>query len=126
MALLRYLQPKGGLTDPKGSLSLSLPSSVIAAANHEVSKATSTARKKRGPYDRYTPEEHFNIGLYTCKHGITAAARYFSRRFQRKVCNSTLQSMKEDYTSSLRQKREVSQYEGDLSLLHNTTLTLAL
>ena len=41
MAVLGYLKCKGRLPDPKGSLSLPLPSSAIAAANLEVMEATS-------------------------------------------------------------------------------------
>ena len=63
MALLKYLQPKDGLPDPKGSLSLSVPPHAIAAANREVAEATSVANKKRGAYKRYTPKERLAIGL---------------------------------------------------------------
>ena len=38
----------GRLLDPKGLLSLSLPSSAIAAVNHEVLEETSEGSKKRG------------------------------------------------------------------------------
>ena len=88
MALLKYLVPKDGLPDPKGSLSQSIPSRAIAAANDEVTKATSGAMNKRGPYRRYSPEERMEIGRYASDHGISVAARYFSRRFQRRVCQS--------------------------------------
>ena len=88
MALLKYLVPKDGLPDPKGSLSQSIPSRAIAAANDEVTKATSGAMNKRGPYRRYSPEEHMEIGRYASDHGMSVAARYFSRRFQRRVCQS--------------------------------------
>ena len=65
MALLKYLVPKDGLPDPKGSLSQSIPSRAIAAANDEVTKATSGAMNKRGPYRRYSPEERMEIGRYS-------------------------------------------------------------
>ena len=74
MALLKYLVPKDGLPDPKGSLSQSIPSRAIAAANDEVTKATSGAMNKRGPYRRYSPEERMEIGRYTSDHGISVAA----------------------------------------------------
>ena len=94
MALLRYLNPKDGLPDPKGSLSQSVPSRAIAAANEEVTRARSGV-KKRGPYRRYTPEERMEIGRYASNHGITAAARYFTRRFQQSVRESTVQPEEE-------------------------------
>ena len=69
MALLKYLVPKDGLPDPKGSLSQSIPSRAIAAANNEVTKATSGAMNKCGPYRRYSPEERMEIGRYASDHG---------------------------------------------------------
>ena len=75
MALLRYLKPRDGLPDPKGSLSLSVPSQVIARANREVQEVmNSKGGKKRGPYGRYSPDEHAEIGQYVCDHGVATAA----------------------------------------------------
>ena len=54
MALLRYLQPRDGLPDPRGTLCSCLPSQAIAEANREVQKATSSTKRKRGPYKRYS------------------------------------------------------------------------
>ena len=56
MALLRYMKPVGGLPDPRGSLSSSIPSQAIAEANKEVQKATGSAPGggKRGPYKKYS------------------------------------------------------------------------
>ena len=80
MALLRYLKPRDGLPNPKGSLSLSVTSPVIARANREVQEAiTSKEGKKRGLYERYSPEEHAEIGQYTCHHGIAVVERYISQ-----------------------------------------------
>jgi len=42
MALLRWLKPENGLPDPRGSLSSSIPSQAIAAANQEVEEAIHT------------------------------------------------------------------------------------
>ena len=39
MALLRYLKPRDGLPDPRGSLSSAMPSQAIAQANREVQEA---------------------------------------------------------------------------------------
>ena len=123
MALLHFFKPVDGLSNPKGSLSISLPSLAIASANREVLElSTSEVGKKRGPYRKYSPEERFEIGQYTNNHGITAAARYFSRRFQRKVRESTVQYIKKDYITNLRQKRVASpddDDEGDQSFLRH-------
>ena len=45
-------KPKDGLPDPKGPLSQSLPSRVIAAANSEVAKVNAGASGKRGEYHK--------------------------------------------------------------------------
>lgn len=41
--------------DPKGPLSLTLPSHKIALANSEVTKATQDSSKKRGQYKNWVP-----------------------------------------------------------------------
>ena len=51
MSLLRYFKTASGLPDPKGPLSKSISSSVIASANREVLETAVTA-KKRGSYTR--------------------------------------------------------------------------
>ena len=51
MSILNYFKPKDGMPNPKGPLSLSIPSQVIALANREVVKATAE-NKKRGPYKK--------------------------------------------------------------------------
>ena len=76
MALLRYLQPKDGLPDPR-VFSLAVPSQAMAEANREVQEATS--KKKRGPYKRYSSSVRAEIGRYASHHGVAAAARYFQR-----------------------------------------------
>ena len=52
MSIVSYLKPKNGFPDPKGPLSLCLPSQVIALANSEVAKATKDSNKKRGQYKK--------------------------------------------------------------------------
>ena len=51
MALFGYFKQRDGLPEPKGLLSLAVPSCAISlsTANHEVREAT-TSGKKRGPY----------------------------------------------------------------------------
>ena len=48
MALLRYLQPKDGLPDPRSALSLAVPSQAMAEAHRDVQEATS--KKNRGAF----------------------------------------------------------------------------
>ena len=54
MALLRWLQPRNGLPDPRGSLSSSKPSQAIAAANREVEAIRTASSGKRAPYGHYS------------------------------------------------------------------------
>ena len=65
----------GRLQDPKGLLSLSLPSSAIAAANHEVLEETSEGSilEARCSYcTGDTPEERYEIGRYASEHSKAA------------------------------------------------------
>jgi hypothetical protein len=53
MSILSYFKPKDGLPNPRGPLSLSIPSQAIALANSEVAKTTrEKKKKKRGPYKK--------------------------------------------------------------------------
>ncbi len=56
MTLLRYLKQKDGLPDPRGPLSTSIQSRVIARANREVEaelvEISKSKEKKRGAYRR--------------------------------------------------------------------------
>ncbi len=55
MSVQSFFKPKGGLPDPKGSLSSRLPSQAIALAIKEV--ATSEKGKKRGQYTWITDQQ---------------------------------------------------------------------
>ena len=73
-----------GLPDPKGPLSLTLPSQAIALANNEVTKANQDNGKKHGQYKKilhndrescgvllYTPGLHQQLPpIFLCRHGI--------------------------------------------------------
>jgi len=62
MALLHYMKPIGGLSNPIGSLSSSIPTQAIAEANKEVQKAVGTVdRGKCGPYKWYSSTVHAEI-----------------------------------------------------------------
>ena len=55
MALLKYLEQKNGLPDPRASLASAVPSQAFAEANREAQAARSS-KQKRGPYHRYSPK----------------------------------------------------------------------
>ena len=80
------MRPVDGLPDPRGQLSLTLPSSSIVEANRLVQEVTKEAAKqKRGPYKTYSPTVRSEIGKYACQHGVASAARVFSRRLEKTV-----------------------------------------
>ena len=114
MSLLRYLKPSGGLPDPKGPLSSSLPASAIVSANKEVSKELES--KKRGKYNKYTPSQRFEIGNYSSQNGAAAAARYLSRKYKCTVSESTVKSIKKDYMKELRKRPRRNNGEVTASL----------
>ena len=65
------------LPSPHGSFSLSVPSRAIAAANKEVGRvlrqqssvSATTISKKRGKYNKYSPEERAMIGKHAVLYG---------------------------------------------------------
>ena len=67
MALLKYFQRVSDtLPSPDGTLSVSVPSSSISAANKKVKRAieqatSSSTARKRGSYGNFTPEEKARI-----------------------------------------------------------------
>ena len=104
MALMHYFKTKGGLPDPKGTLSRSMPSPAIAEANKEVRKATNEQPLKRGPYKRYTPHLRAEIGQYASHHGAAAAAHYLLKKLEQRVSETTVCSLRRNH-SSFAQKR---------------------
>ena len=116
MALLRYLQLRDGLPDPRGSLSCSVPSQAIAQANKEVEALRENKKVKRGQYKQYSATDRAEIGKYACHHGVAAAAGFFSRKLDKRVSESTVQSIKNAYVEGLRQKRGAED-GGDITAL---------
>ena len=114
MALLRYLKPVNGIPDPRGPLSLSIPSSVIAEANTQVKEAEKS--KKRGPYQSYSPTLRLEIGKYSCQHGVAAASRYFTRKLKRSVSETTVRSIRDAYRKELKRKRMELDDDEDVAL----------
>ena len=96
MALLRYLEKKSKdkLPNPSGPLSLSVPSSISAAANSKVGPlleeygTASSVRhsKKGGHYAKFTSEEKAMIGKRASEYGVVAAVHYFIKKFPGKHC----------------------------------------
>ena len=68
------------LPSPHGSLSLSVPSRAIAAANKEVGRvlrqqsSATTISKKRGKYNKYSPEERAMIGKHAVMTSVSLSS----------------------------------------------------
>ena len=76
MSVCRYLRPVNSLPQPDGSLSSSLPPVAIKEAKKSVEAIYSTQKKrKRGTYDKLTPEQQLAIAKYAALHGNQAAVR---------------------------------------------------
>ena len=58
IALFLYFKLRDQFPDPKGLLSLAIPSQAISTTNCKVTEA---GNKKRGPYNKYSPEERCQI-----------------------------------------------------------------
>ena len=121
MALLRYLQRKDGLPDPKGSLSSKVPAATIVHPNQEVQAASETDTqvregRKRGAYHHYSPGDRATIGRYATQYGVAAAARLFLKKMKRMVCETTVRSIKAAYVEEVQQKRG-GPVAGDITVL---------
>ncbi len=101
MDILRYLKPLNGLPDPRGSLSSTNSSGAINEMNREVERelaaSGSQKKKKRGPYQKFSPSERAQIGKHAALHGATSASRHFSRKLRKSVSRGTAISLKNEY-----------------------------
>ena len=106
MSILRYLVPIDGLPDPKGPLLSEIPSSIITEVNRQVWKATSKVKQqKHGSYQVFSPFVCMNIGSYACQHGVSSAARVFSKQLDTRISESTVRSIRDKYKEEVRRKR---------------------
>ena len=127
MALLKYFKPcnKGGLPNPRGSLSAKVPWRAIAQANQEVQQAlanqSARPKKKWGLCSSisansisycftrictlYDPKLHLKIALYASLHSISATATYYTRKFGHRIWNCRIYCIKSFYQDELRRIR---------------------
>ena len=87
MALLRYLQCKDGLPDPKGSISSGVPAAAISGVNQQVQAASEMVREG------------------------------FSKKMKQTVSETTLRSIKDAYMEEVRQKKRGGPSAGDVTAL---------
>ena len=63
-----------------------------------------------------SPTVRAEMGKYACHHGVAAAPRFFSRKLDKKVSESTVRSIKSVYAEGVRQKRRADD-GGDITVL---------
>ena len=85
MAFFRHFKKESNLPNPHGPLAQSVPSTSIAAANLEVraviDMTSSHNSKKRGCYEKYTPEQKAMIGKRAAEHGVASSVRHYIKDF---------------------------------------------
>ena len=137
MSILAYFSRAGGLPDPNGPLSKNIPSPSIAAANKALlksgMKASSTSNdltpgegavedrddttsKKRGTYNKVTPEMKAKIAKEAIAIGNSAAARKNSKKLGMNLNESSVRSWVATYKKELSRKRKSGE-ELDVDIL---------
>ena len=136
MSLLKYFTRRDGLSDPRGSLSNSVPSRAIAVANREVEKELARRIKKTWTIQKvllfncyltvlnhcyvtfacssYSAKERAEIGKYSQMNGVARTARYFTRKLNKTISESTVRSIQKLYQSELERKRRHGEDEIEL------------
>ena len=122
MSLDKYLVKLPGLPNPRDKklAKEGIDPAMVRAANDEIAKVLSPqdasdrgesssggARKKRGSYGFYTPEQRAKIGRYAAENGVNVAARKFTKDLGRKVNESTVRGMKDSYLKELHTRANV-------------------
>lgn len=65
---------------------------------------------------RYSPVVRADIGKYSSQHGVRKAARFFSRKLDRKISETTVRSIRDSYRTELKCKRDDGD-SGDVDAL---------
>ena len=60
---------------------------------------------RKGVVTRLTPSVRAEMGKYTSRHGVAAAARFFTRKLRHQVSETTVHSMKKAYLQEMKRKR---------------------
>lgn len=107
-----YFKRTEGLPDPKGPLSLVVPSPTISAnkAVQEVQKD----HKKRGSYIKLTDEQKAGIAKYALENGNSSAVKHFSKKLDKPIKESSVRTWISKYNLEYERKRKVG--ETDLSV----------
>ena len=110
------------MPDSRGPLSSRILPSTIAAANTEVmrvindSSKLKSAGKKRGAYNKYTPEFKANVARYAIENGNCQAAIKFSTT-GKVIDKSTVRGWVTTYKREMERKRKAGEEVSDVTLL---------
>ena len=99
IALLKYLCKTNSdqLPNPFGPLSSSIPSQTIAESNKQIREVLQKD-KKRGEYNKLSPEEKAVIGKYASENGVSKAVRHFQDK------DSSVRDWKKLYEKELKER----------------------
>ena len=102
MVLLKYLCKTNSdqLPNPFGPLSSSIPSRTIAESNKQIREVLQKD-KKRGEYNKLSPEEKAVIGKYASENGVSKAVRHFQ---DKNVKDSSVRDWKKLYEKELKER----------------------
>ena len=125
MSILDYFKTQSTLPNPSGTLSTSMPSRAIAAANRMVSAVVSSqswnAKQKRQRKavhnNSYSPQLRAEMGKATLQFGATAVARKYSVKLGT-VNESTMRGLKQAYVLEGQRKRRREDLMTVMSLPH--------
>ena len=94
------------LPDPTGSLSVTVPTSSIVAANKEVRKVyEQTSTSERGPYVKLTASQRLEIAKRAAEMGTTSTIRYYKCKYpDLKLTEPTVRRLKNSYTFELKKR----------------------
>ena len=99
--------PVPGLPDPKSEVTIE-DARLCFIINELVAKSpgftTSPRSRPRGVYSTYTDTQRADIARYAALHGVAHAARHFTTVLGKKVSETTVRSMKQKLTTSIKRK----------------------
>ena len=69
----------------------------LGQCTNQTKKFEEYLNRKRGPYNRLTPETRAAVGRYTVMNGVAATSRFFTRKLKRPLPKPTVTSIKQHY-----------------------------
>ena len=109
MSIYKYFKKDTALPSPKGPLSAVVPPDAIRSMNREVEKVieqSSTEKRERGPYIKFTSSQRALIGKRAAEHGVTSSIRHFCKKYPEfSLKETTVRRLKNEYLAEIRKRR---------------------